>query len=226
MNRALRAATMGVLVLSPIALTACSAGQVTQTATQNRDKVGALAEAGDITLRQVLLEYPDGGSYASGDDVPLIMAIVNGSNEEDTLTGIEGEAFDGVVVTGEATPSPAVPNSPSAAPSSPATPATPTTPSASSRVDIPVPGGTTVFIGGDDGVSVELAGLTEELTTGQSVELTLTFERAGEITVPALVATPDRVLPREEAFDYHQEEGGAEEGAEDSAREREDESEG
>src|SRR5688500_6382196 len=40
-NRALRAATMGVLLLPPVALSACSAGQVTQTATQERDKVGA-----------------------------------------------------------------------------------------------------------------------------------------------------------------------------------------
>src|SRR3712207_9405987 len=43
-NRALRAATMGVLLLSPVALTACSAGQVPQTATQNRDKVGRSEE--------------------------------------------------------------------------------------------------------------------------------------------------------------------------------------
>ena len=41
MNRALRAATIGVLLLSPAALSACSAGQVTQTASQNRDKTGA-----------------------------------------------------------------------------------------------------------------------------------------------------------------------------------------
>ena len=51
MNRALRAATMGVLLLSPVALSACSAGQVTQTATQERDKTGAQAQVGDITVR-------------------------------------------------------------------------------------------------------------------------------------------------------------------------------
>jgi hypothetical protein len=52
-NRALRAATMGVLLLSPVALSACSAGQVTQTATQERDKVGAMGQVGDLTLRAV-----------------------------------------------------------------------------------------------------------------------------------------------------------------------------
>jgi copper(I)-binding protein len=213
---------MGALLLSPIALTACSAGQVSQTATQDRDKVGPEAEVGDITLRQVTLEYPDEGRYESGDDVPLVMAVVNSGNEGDTLVGIEGEGFDGVIVSGQATASPAVPGSPSATPSAPgATPggtapttsAAPTTAAASSEVDIPLPAGSTVFVGGDDGLTVELADLAEELTAGQSLELTFTFERAGEVTVAALVANPEDELPREEAFDFHEEEeAGAGEG--------------
>ncbi len=250
MNRALRAATMGALLLSPVALTACSAGQVAQTATQNRDKVGAEAAIGDITLRAITLAHPEDGRYEEGDSAELQMAIVNSDTEPDTLIGIEGEAFDGVVVAGEATASPAVPSSPSAAPSStpaggttapettasetpapetpaPETPApeTPTAPEASTEVAIPIPARSTVFLGGTDGATVELADLSEELTAGQSLEVTLTFERAGEITVPVLVATPDEVLPREEPFDFHHEEGGEEpaEGAEDIAREDESE---
>jgi hypothetical protein len=43
-KRALRAAIVGVALFSPVALSACSAGQVTQTATQERDKVGAMAQ--------------------------------------------------------------------------------------------------------------------------------------------------------------------------------------
>lgn len=266
MNRALRAATMGALLLSPIALTACSAGQVSQTATQNRDKVGPEAAVGDLTLRAITLAYPEDGLYEEGEDAELQLAIVNGDTEDDTLIGIEGEAFDGVVVAGEATASPAVPSSPSAAPSTapssapvgettapgttagetpaagttgpeatepaapatPSAPATPTAPEASTEVDIPIPAGSTVFLGGADGATVELADLSEELTAGQSIEVTLTFERAGEITVPVLVATPDEVLPREEPFDFHHEEGaeGDSEGAEDIAREAETEAGG
>ncbi|MGY1632640.1 hypothetical protein ACI784_13135 [Geodermatophilus sp. SYSU D01186] len=207
MNRALRAATMGALLLSPIALTACSAGQVTQTATQNRDKVGAEAQVGSITLRKVTLEHPDEGRYEAGDDAALTMAVINSGNEEDTLVGIEGEGFDGVVVTGQASASPAVPGSPSATGGA----ATTTAPAsgaatASSQVDVPVPGNSTVFIGGDGDLTVELADLTEELTAGQSLELTLTFEQAGEVTVRAMVENPDRVQPREEGFDFHTEE--------------------
>ena len=252
MNRALRAATMGALLLSPIALTACSAGQVAQTATQNRDKVGPEAAVGDITLRQITLAHPQDGLYEEGENAELQMAIVNTSTEADTLVGIEGEVFDGVLVSGQATASPAVPGSPSAepvatttpaAPTTPGTapqttapeatpspgalptptvPAAPSTPTASSEVEIPVPAGSTVFLGGASGATVELAELSEELTAGQSIEATLTFERAGEVTVQVLVATPDRVVPREEPFDFHHEEGEeGSEGAEDIARENE-----
>jgi copper(I)-binding protein len=247
-NRALRAATMGALLLSPIALTACSAGQVAQTATQNRDKVGPEAAVGDITLRQITLASPQDGLYEEGENAELQMAIVNTSTEADTLVGIEGEVFDGVLVAGQATASPAVPGSPSAEPVATTTPAAPTTPqttapeatpspgalptptvpaapstpTASSEVEIPVPAGSTVFLGGASGATVELADLSEELTAGESIEVTLTFEQAGEVTVQALVATPDRVVPREEPFDFHHEEGEeGSEGAEDIARENE-----
>lgn len=241
MNRALRAATMGVLLLSPVALTACSAGQVPQTATQNRDKVGPEAAVGDITLRQIQLAYPQDGLYTRGDDAELQMAIVNSDTQADTLVGIEGPAFDGVVVSGQATASavpsspsaattPATPSTPGAAPSTPttpgATPSTPTTPttpgatpvpgavptssapaapSPSTQVQIEVPAGSTVFLGGTGGPTVELTDLSEQLTSGQRIEVTLTFQRAGEVTVPAVVATPDRALPRGEGFDFHDE---------------------
>ncbi|MDP9429760.1 MAG: hypothetical protein M3Q47_13185 [Actinomycetota bacterium] len=256
MNRALRAATMGALLLSPVAITACSAGQVPQTATQNRDKVGPEAAVGDITLRAVTLAYPQDGLYAEGEDAELRMAIINGDTEADTLIGIEGEAFDGVVVSGQATPVLAVPGSPTAGaetvpaaptpagtvpqttapeaattpgatptvPAPPTVPATPSTPSASTQVQIPVPAGSAVFLGGSSGATVQLADLSEELTAGETIEVTLTFQRAGEVTVPALVATPERALPRGEEFDFHKEEGHGEapaEGAEDVAREGE-----
>jgi copper(I)-binding protein len=224
---------MGVLLLSPIALTACSAGQVSQTATQNRDKVGPEAQAGDISLRQVLLEYPTEGRYSAGDDASLTMSIVNGGNEADTLVGIEGDAFTGVVVSGQATPSPAVPGSPSAEPTTgaptapaapgepaaPSQPAAPTTAAASTQVDIPVPARSTVHVGDDGALTIDLADLSEELTTGQSVEMTLTFQRAGEIPVQAAVATPDRSLPRGEGFDFHDESAEGREGEQDTESE-------
>jgi copper(I)-binding protein len=185
-NRALRAATMGVLLLSPVALTACSAGQVTQTATQERDKTGAQAQVGDITLRSAQLENPRGGSYEDGDDAELRIAIVNGGEEDDTLVGIEGEGFGDAEIRTSGTSGAST--------------------GGGSGDEIEIPADTTVFVG-EDGATVTLTDLEESLTTGQYLGLTLTFENAGEIDVKVTVANPEEAEERGEAFDFHQEEG-------------------
>jgi copper(I)-binding protein len=169
-NRALRAATMGVLLLSPVALSACSAGQVTQTATQDRDKTGAQAQVGDITLREARLDYPTGGTYEAGDDADLIVAIVNGGEESDTLTGVEGKGFGGAEISDD---------------------------------EIEIAPDSAVFVGEDD-ASITLTDLDESLTTGQVMEITFTFENAGEVTVPISVSNPERALERGDTFDFHE----------------------
>ncbi|RBY94125.1 hypothetical protein DQ244_01825 [Blastococcus sp. TBT05-19] len=212
MNRALRAATMGVLLLSPIALSACSAGRVTQTATQERDKVGAMAAVGDITLRMANLEYPEGGRYEAGDDATLMLAIANSGAEADTLTGITGEGFgEAEISTGAASPSTS--SAPTTAPSTGST--------ASASDELEIPARSSVFVGGDGAATITLTDLDEPLTTGQYVELVLTFENAGEVTMLVPVGNPDRELERGEAFDFHEEHGEAtsEEGAEDEHHE-------
>lgn len=193
MNRALGAATMGVLLLSLLALSACSAGQVTQTATQNRDKVGPMAEVGDLTLRAVEFENPRGGSYDDGDDADLRMVVANGGQEDDTLTEISGEGFAEVEFdTGDG--------------------------SDGSGLDIPA--NAITYVDGDD-LGITLTGLEDSLTTGQALDLTFTFENAGEVTVPVTVSTPDEAREREEGFDFNPEEEGAssEEEAEGEQRE-------
>jgi copper(I)-binding protein len=171
-NRALRAATMGVLLLSPVALSACSAGQVTQTAAQQRDETGAQAQVGAITLRAAQLAYPTGGTYDSGDDADLMVAIVNAGDKSDTLTGVDGKGFSGADITDDG---------------------------------IEIPAGSTVFVGQGDS-SVTLTSLDDSLTTGQFLDVTLTFEEAGDVTVPVTVANPKRALDHGDAFDFHQSE--------------------
>jgi copper(I)-binding protein len=180
-NRALRAATMGVLLLSPVALSACSAGQVTQTATQERDKVGAMAQVGELTLRQVQFLSPREGVYEQGDDAELQLAVVNAGEEADTLTEVSGEGFGEVEFDDGSTGS-------------------------GSADGIEIPGDSATYIDGDE-LAVTLTDLDEGLTAGQYIELTFTFENAGEITIPVTVATPDEALERGEAFDFHHEEG-------------------
>jgi hypothetical protein len=218
-NRALRATLTGALVISPVALGACSAGQVSQTATQDRDKVGPQAQVEDVLLRQVLLAYPEGGAYEEGDDATLIMTIVNASNADETLTGIEGEGFSGLRIAGTGpTPSPSSP--PGAQPTTPpapgttgttgATPAAPTGTSAaaSTELALEIPADTALYIGRGGDATITLEDLAEPLTAGQTLSLTLTFEQAGEITMQALVATPGEEVERGEPFDFHQGEAG------------------
>ncbi len=187
MNRAVRAATMGVLLLSPLALGACSGGQVTQTNTQDRDKAGPQGEVGNITMRSILLAYPSSGRYDEGDDAELMAAVVNTAREADTLLTIEGDAFEGVRAIGGG--SKAVSNSSGFA----------------TELNVEIPANDTVFLGGD-GPTILLENLTESLTAGQSIEVTMTFEQAGEVTVRALVDNPQDEVARGEAFDFHQEE--------------------
>jgi copper(I)-binding protein len=169
-NRALRAATMGVLLLSPVVLSACSAGQVTQTASQERDKTGAQAQVGDILLREAKLAYPRGGTYDAGDDADLIVAIVNTGSKTDTLTGVDGDGFADAEISDDA---------------------------------IEIPADTTVFVGEDD-ATVTLTDLDESLTTGQILKVTLTFETAGEVTLPVSVSNPERAVGRGETFDFNE----------------------
>ncbi|MCW2700550.1 MAG: uncharacterized protein JWQ45_2085 [Blastococcus sp.] len=197
MNRALRAATMGVLLLSPVALSACSAGQVTQTATQDRDKTGGQAKAGGITLRAAELEYPRGGSYDAGDDAELRLAIVNTGSETETLTAVGGDGFASAEISGA--PAAASPATASAGAGGTGTAA---------PEEIEIPAGSTVYVG-EDRVTIMLTGLDDDLTTGQALELTLTFQNAGDLTVMAPVATPDDEVERGEGFDFHQSSGEA-----------------
>ena len=195
MNRALRATTMGALLLSPVALAACGAGQVTQTVTQNRDKAGPMADVANITLRSVVLEFPSGGSYDEGDDAELRAAIVNIADESDTLVSIEGDGFEEVRLLGTDVDTVSQPSG-----------------GAGGELDLEIPPDEIVFLGGD-GPTVLLENLTEPLTAGQGIELVMTFEQAGEIEIRAQVANPEEEVEREEPFDFHhEEEAGGEEG--------------
>jgi copper(I)-binding protein len=204
-NRALHAATAGVLLLSPLALSACSAGQVTQTASQERDKTGAMAQVGNITIRAAELEHPRNGAYEAGDDAELRMVIVNSSQEADTLVGIDGEGFGGVEIQVAGTGTSASPTTGAGSGAATGT-GTPASPGSGGADEIEIPADTTVFVGGD-AATITLTDLDQPLTVGQYQELTLTFETAGEVTLPVGVANPDETLERGEAFDFHQEEG-------------------
>jgi copper(I)-binding protein len=51
---------------------------------------------------------------------------------------------------------------------------------------------------------ITLTGLQSGLTTGQSVTLTLSFQKAGDVTLPVTVANPPTVLSHSSAYNFEQ----------------------
>jgi copper(I)-binding protein len=60
-----------------------------------------------------------------------------------------------------------------------------------------------VFIGDRGQYTVTLTGLTRNLTPGQYLEVTLTFEKAGKVTIPLTVANPSERPSPSTTFDFH-----------------------
>jgi len=253
-NRALRAAAMGALLLSPVALAACSAGQVAQTATQEQN-LGNNADLGDLRLRALELGCPPDLAYAQGDDARLFGTVVNVGDGTDTLTGIESDAFDDVEFSGpipaseddgpaactpETQPSADATDTPAttgpatsgsltpgptdntsgtgtttggsagatSAPQTPApqTTAAPTTPAVAPDLTVPADGSLVLGSADGSGLVVTLVGLNDELTAGEYIDVTFTFQQAGEITVQVPVGVATAAQERGEPFDFHEEE--------------------
>ena len=181
MNRAPRAAAIGALLIAPVVLSACSAGQVTQTNTQEQN-FGGQTDFGSLALRALELPYPTGGTYPSGSDARLVGAVVSTADTPDTLVGISGEEFTDVEVVD------------------------PAAEESAAGISVAVPADGTLFLSDGQGPAITLLGLSEELRVGDYVDVTFSFENSGDVTVPVPVGVSERDLPRGEEFDFHPEE--------------------
>ncbi|ABK70164.1 hypothetical protein [Mycolicibacterium smegmatis] len=116
MNRFSSRAGLAVCGLATaVALTACSAGQISQTTTQEPAVNGVNAQAGQVSLRNVHLRAPQQTDYVEpGTTVELLFVAANDSTEgsnklksitsdvgEVTLTGDSTVPADGVLIVGE-----------------------------------------------------------------------------------------------------------------------------
>lgn len=165
------APVVAVLVLA----TGCAAGQVTGTNTQVSTVDGAGANVGDIALRDITFEYPDGGLYEAGDSVRLLFTVVNRDPlEADALIDVSSPAFEGDLDSDEGLPI-----------------------ELPARVDVSFQG---------DGAALELTDAVETLRPSVQVDVTFTFEVAGEVTVQVPVAVPLEYEQADaEPFDFHEE---------------------
>jgi len=176
-------------------LSACGAGQISQTATQVAAINGMNTDAGNLSLRNVRILYPNSEEYRiePGGTAQLGFTIVNEDPYvADRLTGISTDFAASVtgarleipaqssVVAGVDEATTALIEDAEEEPSSDSTEETPT----------PVPASVAN--------NVELVNLSEGVRPGLTIPVTFTFEEAGDVTIQVPVdAGPE--LPRSEA---------------------------
>lgn len=168
----LRAAA--VTAVATLALAGCAAGQVAQTSNEVGAIDGVDRDAGNIALRGLAIEAPNGNSYAKGDSAELILVLANTGTATDNLVGISGSAItswqSAANGAGEGNQSVAL--------------------APGSAVHYGTPNAT---------ASLRITGLKSALYPGSAITLTFRFTRAGSITtsVPVQVseAPPTAQLP-------------------------------
>ena len=224
MNRSTsRSVLAGLVVAGGLALSACASGQIAQTAQMSPTVDGQMAQVGSLAIRNVALDYPAGGVYERGSDARLRMVVVNGGVAPDSLVSVSSPVATDVTIsaggsaeaTGSATPEPtgsasesasptATPSdtasgtaTPSASPGGSASPSPTSSPTPSptpENAQIQIPPNSYVSFR-EDGPRIMLTGLTRQLRPGQNLVVTLTFQRAGSVTMTIAVGTPEAQLP-------------------------------
>ncbi|MBS9374089.1 hypothetical protein [Rhodococcus sp. B50] len=178
-----------------LTMSACSAGQITQTSTQVAAINGSNVDAGSLALRNVHVIYPDSEEYSiePGGTALLGFTIVNlDPYVGDNLTGISTDFA--ASVTG--TPIEVPPQSSVVAGVSEANAAlveeVDESPRPNSTEETPSPAPAAVVN------NVELVNLSEGVRPGLTIPVTFTFAEAGDVTLSVPIdAGPE--LPRDES---------------------------
>ncbi|HEX3590419.1 MAG TPA: hypothetical protein VHV74_12380 [Pseudonocardiaceae bacterium] len=200
--------------LAAVLMAGCSAGQITQTATQEPVVNGASGMAGPIAIRDAQLAFPSNaqGTYQPGSTARLIVTIVNTGIADDTLTKITSPAATSVRIDGSDTGTKLLPGgfsvasgqdsddeSAGAAGSGSAAAPTTTQPSvapssgapssgAPAGGAVPPPAPTSSAPSQPQTVTIDLVGIRSvngaPLRAGLTIPLTFYFQRSGQVTLP------------------------------------------
>jgi hypothetical protein len=226
-RRPLRVAALFAAPAAAVALlSACSAGQISQTDKMVAAVPGANADSphGVVSLRDVTIRYNSSKGYAAGATAPLAVFIVNNSLDTAvTLRGVSAAATAGgsgigtVVLVGGAadikanpgaTPSGSASASVSASPSAPtgsappasgpasAPPSPSTASSANAALSLRIPPNSYARLAPEYGTYLAITGLTSALGPGSTAFLT--FNVTGDEPFGAVVpfGVPSTALPR------------------------------
>jgi hypothetical protein len=182
-----RLAACGVVaVIAAAALSGCSAGQISQTATQEPAVNGTSANIGSIALRNIHLRADQTSDYIQpGREVELIFQAANNSPDvTDKLVEITSDVGE-VALTGD------------------------TTVPANGALVVGAPDGQTTPL--EDVEAAEAAEakvmLKEKITNGLTYNFTFKFEKGGEGTVTVPISAGES--PRREAVEAGAEPGGS-----------------
>ncbi|WP_280255345.1 hypothetical protein [Nocardia wallacei] len=223
-RRALRKAPRRVVAVAAVAagaalaLSGCSAGQISQTASQVAAVNGNSANVGKVALRDVRILLPQSEEYtnAKGGKALLAFSAINdGATKPDELASITSDLgqvkitpanpqlpFQQTLVAGKRGEAHASAPSSSAAPSSTAassTPASGTSASAAPTTTGAAAGHQAEGHGAAEHpaepaapILVEITGLTRDVTPGLTYQVTFNFKENGTVQVPVPVdAGPD-----------------------------------
>ena len=149
LRRPFRIVAGSALVAGLLAVSACSAGQVTQTSRQVAPvpginaTVGPAGGAASIFVRGLVVVYNGPEGYKPGADVPLSVRLFNQTGEPVYLTGVTAEGAQAVLLAGgpksTASATPPAENEPAEVTASPSAPA-----SATARPGSPPESGSTM----------------------------------------------------------------------------------
>lgn len=163
-----RVATIAALVAGgALVLSACSAGQISQTAEQVSAVNGNSADQGEISLRNVHIAYPNGEEYTNSKGGKAALAFVAINNSPDTADKVTSISTDaGKVIVTPALPAELKPQ----------------------RELIAEAAGTAVTeteLSTDESkpLLVEITDLEQNLTPGLTIGVTFAFEENGAVTV-------------------------------------------
>lgn len=181
-------------------VSACGAGQVTQTADTVTAIAGADLQIGDLMLNNVQVAWNGPDGYAAGDSANLVLRIFNNGAEADRLTAVtiepgpgaksdeQSPGAQGIVYVPNAT----VPNGSASASTAPSPGASAATGAngGSSAINVTIlPHGYAMLVP-EQGPHLQINKLSDALGPAESVWLTFTFENAGTLRAEVPVGQP------------------------------------
>lgn len=169
----LRSTLVGIA--AALSLAGCAAGQLTQTDAQVAAVNGASGDIGTIALRDAVLAPPGEGAfgYEAGDEVPLLVTIVNSGSQADELVSVFTPAAGEVALDGMMTiPGDFVVSSLDVARTRGPSPAADRSP-------------------GTGELRIVLTDLTGPIRPGLPTFVTFRFRDAGEVTLRVPIETPE-----------------------------------